>query len=305
MQKIGIIGLGFLGSALKRYFEKNRRGPARLSAPQAGGRHLSAQQAGAGEHRLFFYDSGKQIGSPEEVNRADIIFVCVNTPYSVRAKTMDASFLESALRIIRPGKIVVIRSTVIPGTMLRLQKKFPKLKLLLNPEFLREKNADNDFLHPPMQIIGYTKESRPYAKKILKLLPRTPHTAVMPVATAEFIKYFVNAFLAMKVIFANVFWEACKKQGADYNVLQKAVGTEPRVGTSHLDVWYEGFRGYSGTCFPKDTKSLIAIFNKLRVDSSFLEAMDRYNDKLLKKQKIQVRFGYPIKNKISNLKSQK
>lgn len=270
MQSMGIIGLGFLGGALRRFFEKHRRA-----------------------YRLFFYDSGKKIGSSEEVNRADIIFVCVNTPYSSRAKIMDASFLESALRLIKPGKIVVIRSTVIPGTVQQFQKKFSRLKILLNPEFLREKHADEDFLCPPMQIIGYTKESRPYAKKILALLPNASHKAVMPVATAEFIKYFVNGFLAFKVAFANAFWEACQKQGANYVALQKAVSAEPRIGASHLDVWYEGFRGYSGSCFPKDVKSLIAAFKKLGVDSSFLEAMDKYNDKLLKKQGVRVNLGYP------------
>lgn len=208
---------------------------------------------------------------------------------------MDASFVESALQTIQPGKIVIIRSTVIPGTMQRLQKKFPRLKLLLNPEFLREKRADEDFLHPPMQIIGYTKQSKPYAKKILTLLPRAPYAAVMPVATAEFIKYFINAFLAMKVVFANAFWEACGKSGANYRLLQKAISIEPRIGASHLNVWYDGFRGYSGSCFPKDTKSLIAIFNKLRIDSSFLEAMDIYNDRLLKKQGVKLNLGYPKK----------
>lgn len=267
---IGIIGLGFLGGALRRYFERNRR-----------------------RYRLFFYDK-KGIGSPEEVNRADVIFVCVNTPYSVGRKTMDASFLESALRVIRSGKIVVIRSTVIPGTMQRFQKKFPKLKLLLNPEFLREKRADEDFLRPPMQIIGYTKQSKPYAKKTLLLLPRAPHEAVMPAQTAEFVKYFVNAFLAMKVSFANAFWEACKKTGADYNAFKKAIAAEPRVGASHLDVWYEGFRGYSGSCFPKDAKSLMAVFKKLRVDAPFLEAMVGYNDRLLKKQNIKINLGHPL-----------
>ncbi len=265
---IGIIGLGFLGSALKRYFEQKRG------------------------YRLFFYDR-KGIGSPEEVNRANIIFVCVNTPYSITQKTMDTSFVESALQILNPGKIVVIRSTVVPGTMVRLQKRFPKLKLLLNPEFLREKYPDKDFLHPPMQIIGYTKQSKPYAKKILSFLPRAPYATIIPVETAEFIKYFVNAFLAMKVSFANIFWEACQKTGADYDLLQKALAFEPRIGKSHLDVWYEGFRGYSGTCFPKDTRSLIVVLKKLGVDSSFLSAMNTYNGRLLKKQKIKVNFGYP------------
>jgi UDPglucose 6-dehydrogenase len=269
---IGIIGLGFLGGALKRYFEQKKG------------------------YRLFFYDTGKQIGSPEEINRADIIFVCVNTPYSATRKQMDASFVESSLRSILPGKIVIIRSTVIPGTMARLQKHFPRLKLLLNPEFLREKFSNQDFLQPPMQIIGYTKQSKPHAKKILLLLPRSSHQTIMTAETAEFIKYFVNAFLAMKVSFANIFWEACQKTGADYRALQNAIAAEPRIGPSHLNIWYEGFRGYSGACLPKDAKSIIAVFKKLRIDPSFLKAMDKYNDRLLKKQKIKINLGYPRKS---------
>ncbi|MDO8600855.1 MAG: hypothetical protein Q7R73_04630 [bacterium] len=270
MDHIGIIGLGFLGGTLRRYFEKNRR-----------------------QYRLFFYDTGKHIGSPEEVNKADIIFVCVNTPYSKKEGSMDASFLESALKNIRGNKIVVVRSTVLPGTIARLQKRFPQLKILLNPEFLREKYPDEDFVRPPMQIVGYTKQSKPYAKQILSLLPKAPHMATMPAETAEFIKYFVNSFLAMKVTFVNAFWDACGKTGADYRILQNAVASEPRIGPSHLNVWYEGFRGYSGSCFPKDTKSLIGFFRARGIDYSFLAAMDTYNDRLLKKQKIKINFGYP------------
>ncbi|GAI10197.1 unnamed protein product [marine sediment metagenome] len=116
--RIGVCGVGMVGGALKNYFEKKGIKP-------------------------LLYDKGKNLGSIKEVNQADIIFICVPTPFD-KEKGFDLSFIEAACQNISGGKIVVIKSTVLPGTTEKLQKKYPQHKFLFNPEFLSEATADFD-----------------------------------------------------------------------------------------------------------------------------------------------------------------
>ena len=267
--KIGIIGLGFLGGSMDRYFTGKGVTP-------------------------FRYDK-KGIGSPEEVNKADIIFVCVNTPYSRKTGDIDLSYIDSALGIIKGEKAAVIRSTVPPGTTDMFQQKFPDLRLLFNPEFLRAKFAYEDFIKPPRQIAGFTEKSRKDADTLLQLLPEAPkeYTKILPAKSAEMIKYAANTILAVRVALANKFFDISKAVGADYDEIRNLVGADHRIGHWGFDVSYEGFRGYNGTCFPKDVRTLISRGNKAGVDMGWLEALDDENLELLAEQGIEPDYGYP------------
>ena len=107
---VGIMGTGMVGGALKGYFISVGVTP-------------------------FTYDKGKNEGSIEEVNKADVIFVCVPTPYDDAVGGFDLSYVGEALRAIQGEKIVVLKSTIVPGTTAALQKEYPHLKILYNPEF--------------------------------------------------------------------------------------------------------------------------------------------------------------------------
>jgi len=120
--KLGIIGVGMVGGASKNYFERKGIKP-------------------------FLYDKGKNLGSIEEVNQADVIFICVPTPFD-KEKGFNLSFIEGACRDILGKKIIVIKSTVLPGTTEKLQKKYSQHKFLFNPEFLTEITADQDMNYP-------------------------------------------------------------------------------------------------------------------------------------------------------------
>jgi len=254
--KIGVIGVGFVGGAVKKYFESRGIKP-------------------------LIYDKYKKFGSREEINKADVIFICVPTPF-VPKNGFDLSCVKSAVKILKSPKIVVIKSSVIPGTTENLQKKFPRHKIMFNPEFLKEVSAYEDFIHPDRQIIGATKKSRKFAKKVLGLLPKAPFQKIMPVKEAETVKYMANSFLALKVIFANQFYDLCKKLKLNYEDVRIAVGEDKRIGHSHLDISHGGYRGFGGTCFPKDTNAIIQLAEKLRVDFSLFKTMREINLKLLK-----------------------
>lgn len=259
-KKIGIIGIGIVGSALSKVI-----------------------------NNPIIYDKYKNIGSVEEVNQADIIFLCVPTPCKEEIG-FDASALEDAFSIIKGNRIVVIKSTVLPGTTERMQKIFPNHKVLFNPEFLREKTAEEDMKNPYEQIVGYTELSKDVAKEVLEILPKSQNEFIVRSGEAEMAKYFSNTFLATKVIFANQFYDLCQKLHLDYDLIKVMAKVSPRFGFSHFEIWSDGlteksYRGYAGACLPKDTKSLIKFGDKLGVNLKLLKVVEELNDKLLRKTK--------------------
>lgn len=257
--KIGIIGIGYVGGAVKNWFQKQR-------------------------YPLFLYDKYKKIGSIEEVNRADVVFICVPTPYHKKTGYDDSAVLES-LKNLSGSKIVVIKSTILPGSTEKFQKKFPQHKIIFNPEFLVAKTAKKDFLNPKRQIIGFTQKSKKVAKKILDILPKAPYQKIIPASEAEMAKYFGNAFLASKVIFANQIYDLCQKLKIDYDIVKEVASYDPRIGPSHLEIFHDGYRGYSGGCFPKDVKALLQLAKKQKINLEFLKTMDKINDGLISQQK--------------------
>lgn len=256
--KIGIIGIGTVGGALNHYFNSRDIKP-------------------------FLYDKYNGSGSTEEINKADIIFVCVPTPYDNK-NGFDLSAVEDALRIINGRKTVVIKSTVLPGTTEKLQKKYPQHKFLFNPEFLDEATANKDMQKPDVQIVGYTSKSKKIAKDILKILPRAPFGKIIPAKGAEMIKYFHNTHGAIEVIFANQIYDLCQKLKINYDVMPEFAVANKNIKTSrYFNVWHKGFRGYGGKCFPKDMRALIHFANQLGVDLKLHKVAEKINNQLLKK----------------------
>lgn len=249
-----------VGGAVEKYFLKEGIGP-------------------------LLYDKYKNRGSLEEVNRADIIFIAVPTPYNEATNDFDLSYVEAAFASITGAKTVVIKSTVLPGTTESLQRKFPQHKVLFNPEFLTEQTAEQDMAFPDRQIVGYTAESFNMAGTVLRLLPLAPFERVMPAREAEMVKYFGNTWFSTKVVFANQMYDLCQKLGIDYDVVRDAAAADKRIGPSHLNVWHKDYRGYGGACLPKDTRSLIALGEKLGAAQQLLKAVEAINNDLIKQKK--------------------
>lgn len=252
--KIGIVGMGYVGEAVKHWF-KNEKYP------------------------LYLYDKYKKIGSIEEVNQADMVFICVPTPYHKKGGYDDSAVLES-LKNLQGKKIVVIKSTILPGSTEKFQKKFPQHKILFNPEFLRAKFAIKDFLNPNRQIIGCTQKSKKIAKEILNILPKAPYKKIIFSKEAEMVKYFGNTFLATRVIFANQIYDLCQTLGIDYNTVKEVAGHDLRIGHSHFNILDDGYRGYGGGCLPKDIKAFLQLAKKKGIDLKLLKTIDKINEDL-------------------------
>ncbi len=254
--QIGLVGVGFVGGAVRKYFESKK-------------------------YKIYLYDKYKKLGSPEEVNEADVVFVATPTPFLAKGG-FDGSSVEAAIKLLKAPKIVVVKSSVVPGFTDSLQKKYPRHKILFNPEFLREVSAYEDFIHPDRQIIGVTARSTDAADIVMRLLPKAPYQAVMQAAEAEMVKYMANSFLALKVVFANEFFDICGSLNIDYRPVKEAVVKDGRIGNSHFDVFLDSYRGYGGSCFPKDVNAIIQLAASKKAKPDLLLAMRGINRGLLK-----------------------
>lgn len=249
--KIGIVGVGMVGGAVYAYY------------PDA-----------------VPYDIKHYPENKEKVNETDIIFIAVPTPFESGGVGFDLSYVKTALSNIHGEKIIILKSTVWPGTTTDLQKKYLQHKIIFNPEFLREASAKDDFIKPNRQIVGYTAQSKDIAEDVMSILPRAPYEKIVPATEAEMAKYFGNIFLASKVIFANQMYDLCQKVGIDYDIVSDIAAKDPRIGQSHLDVLHNNYRGYGGACFPKDTRALIQYADSKGVDMKMLKLMEDINSEL-------------------------
>ena len=252
---VGVIGLGAVGEAVRDYFQ------------------------GAG-WPLRVFDPHQDLGSLAEINEADLIFICLPTPYQPRTG-VDDSAIEAAVSRLDGSKIIVIKSTVLPGTTEAYQFRYPQHCFLVNPDFLRRAAGRGDVLRPDRQIIGYTAQSRHLAEWLLSLLPQAPYSRAMVAREAELAKYATNAFLALKVTFANELFDLCCALDIDYEAIREALAADLRIGPSHLDVFEGGYRGYSGASLPKDTKALLHLSGRLGVPLRLLLTADQVNASLL------------------------
>lgn len=242
---IGFVGQGFIGKSYADDME--RRG-----------------------HKVVRYAlEEKYRANRDKIAECDIVFIAVPTPTT--PKGFDYSIVESALKLVGRGSAAVIKSTVLPGTTAKLQKKFPHLFVMHSPEFLVLKQAAEDAARPLRNIIGTVKQTaaaRAKAKQVMKVLPRAPYELICPIAEAELIKYAGNFFLYLKVLFGNLMYEMSEATGADYELVRAAIAADPRIGPSHLQVFHDSGhkgarrgRGAGGVCFIKDVAALADFYD--------------------------------------------
>ena len=220
-----------------------------------------------------------------DLANADVHFICVGTPQVKGGNAADLTYVDSALeaiaKIVKPGGLVVGKSTVPVGTATRLRNRLlelnPKADLAWNPEFLREGFAVEDTLRPNRLVFGVVND---LAEKILKVVyasnlkENTPWVrADLP--TAELVKVAANSFLATKISFINAMAEICEAAGGDVTVLAKAIGYDPRIGSRFLQAGI----GFGGGCLPKDIRAFMARAEELGAKQAveFLKEIDAIN----------------------------
>ena len=263
-QKIGIVGQGFVGTAvregLKDYFDIETFDIAKDSTVES----LEALCA-----------------------FSDIVFVCLPTPMEKDGKC-HLGIVETVLSDINQinlASTIVVKSTIPPGTTSKWNEKYKNIDIVFNPEFLTEANSINDFKNQNRIIIGGPKKAASKVRRIfVKAFPKVK--IIKTDSTyAEMVKYITNCFLAMKVSFANEMYEICDYLKIDYDKVIEYAMHDERLGYSHWNVpGPDGDFGYGGHCFPKDVKALISVAMELESDvmPTMLQATDEKNNQVRK-----------------------
>jgi len=263
---IGIVGLGYVGSAIRHAYEVQE---------------LS--------DRLFTYDIDDSKNPScqslsELVSNADLIYVSVPTPMKSNGEC-DISIIERVVEEVCQSnirKIIVIKSTVVPGTTERLQASYPFHSIFFCPEFLTEANYLEDYLHQDIMLLGIPRNAHyVLGNAVLQeqlSVSEVKYSDIVDATTAEFYKYVANIFLATKVSFANEMENIAKEIGINWNDIAGIVENDKRLGKSHWKVpGPDGHRGFGGTCFPKDINALIAYAQSLNIQTPLLKAVWKRN----------------------------
>ena len=256
--KIGIVGIGVVGSACKFGFELLG-------------------------YDVFVHDI-KLDTKIENVLQTDVVFICVPTP-SNTDDSCDVSIVEEVVKDLNNkgyDGVVAIKSTVVPGTTERLIDE-TGLQICFVPEFLRERCAVTDFTeNHDVCIIGTNNEQTynlikschgSYPDKFVQLTP----------TEAEFCKYFNNVYNAMLIIFANSFYEVCNSMGVNYTNVKNAIIERNHINGNYLEC-NKNFRGFGGMCLPKDTAAMSRLAENTKVEffQNLLDENSKYRTTVFK-----------------------
>lgn len=222
----------------------------------------------------------KALGPGNSDVSADIVFICVPTP--THNLMQDDTALLSAIKRVKKG-LIVIRSTVLPGTTDMIQKAVDT-PVVYMPEFGDEDNMEECIMSPKILVIGVTDVSSAEdetMRKLLSVIPIPNKSTIVPAMSAEFSKYFFNLWSAMQVSFGNVMYDWATLsyphkdiQSANYifNEAVKAVQLHPLMIEHGWDIFHKGYRGFGGKCLPKDLDAVIGKF-----PHPILVEMSKYN----------------------------
>ncbi len=253
---IGIVGLGIVGQASKFGFEKLG-------------------------HTVLGHDI-KLNTNLFDVLSSEVTFISVPTPCHADG-SCDTSIVEAVvgeLASLHYEGLIAIRSTVTPGTTARLAKQH-KRQLCFVPEFLRERCAISDFVENNNLLAVGTQQRSQYIT-IKECFGHYPKSHVQLTTTeAELLKYYHNAFGALRVVFANEFYEICQQAGANYTKIKNALLQSAKLPDIYLDV-NDNIRGYSSICWHKDIPALCQLAKQLGLDLPLIFGIKPANDKFKK-----------------------
>lgn len=263
--KIGVIGKGFVGSAVTFGF-----------SPGTGADY---------EIRVFDKDPTKSTHSlSDTINNSDFVFISVPTP-SDKNGVINLKILDDCLKSItevieaKSSTIFLIRSTIVPGSSRAFQEKYDKLRLVFNPEFLTERSASFDFISQTRYVLGGSKKDTSAVAELYKnRFGRTISIVETDFESAELIKYMCNTYFAMKVSFLNEMKILSDKAGADWDDCIEGFIRDGRIGHSHMNVpGPDGKLGFGGSCFPKDIQAIIKFAESKSIDLNTLKGAWKTN----------------------------
>lgn len=246
--KVGIVGYGHVGQAMHKLFTQ-----------------------------AIIYDKYKKIGSIDEINTCDTVFICVPTP-SNNIGACDTSIVEEIISWCT-CHLLIIRSTVRVGFTREMSEKYRK-NIVFQPEYYGETVAHPfaNLIERQWLVFGGNQLSIDLAIQTYQFVINSNvriHQAESD--EVEMAKYMENAFLATKVIFCNEFYQMCQTFGINYHMVREIWTADPRIGTSHTFVYPHNL-GYGGSCLPKDISSIVHQANEMNCNTDLLKAVINKNN---------------------------
>jgi len=263
MYRIGIVGNGYVGGAIAHGF--------------------SPAATGTCDVKVYDILPERSMNTLEEtVNESDFVFVSVPTPMNKNG-SINLKFINEAFKQIddvnkNDNNVIILKSTVVPGTTEKLQTKFPNLNIVFNPEFLTEKSARLDFINQTRIVLGGNKIHTSQVAELFNERFKYCHIIQTDYKTSEMIKYFCNIFFSVKVSFANEMKLICDTIGADWEKALEGFVADGRIGDSHLNVpGPDGKMGFGGSCFPKDINAFMSFCKSVGVKTNTINGAWKTN----------------------------
>jgi UDPglucose 6-dehydrogenase len=252
-QNIGIIGLGFVGGAIKHSFEKH--------------------------FNILSFDIDKSRSTVLNIKllaeKCKFIFITLPTPMN-KDGSCDFTNIDNTLKEINNTiykNIIIIKSSIPPGTTKSFSEKYNNINIVFSPEFLTERNANQDFENQDRIILGGQSEITTQVKNIFREVFMLASFYEVDYNTAEMIKFTINCFLAAKVSIFNELYQICKKLDIDYDKMLSLSLLDERIGKSHTSVpGWDNHLGFGGSCFPANINIMIARAQELGIDAKVLKA---------------------------------
>lgn len=250
--KIGILGLGYVGSAVA-WTHRN--------------------------HKIIKRDPkfGAESASLDEIYSCDAVYVCVPTPM-LENGYCDDSYVKSALSDLKDyKKVIICKSTIPPSIYDDLKRK--QLNMIHAPEFLTAANATEDYENSDWVLIGGERYWAEQAASIIASSTiKAQHYHITSIKTASLFKYIANSFLASKVTFMNDMYHLSQVLGIDWKEIKEIAKNDSRLGNSHWDVpGPDGKFGFGGACFPKDVSAIIEHANDHGIKLELLDSVRKIN----------------------------
>ena len=245
---IGICGLGFVGEAIYTFM-------------------TNYQKSAANETNLvqdiLVYDKYKQINALDTLLRADILYLCIPTPYDAQLQSYNMDEIDNTLFLLAELKyagIILLKSTVLPNYCATMNNRYPDLRVVHNPEFLSARTAAEDFAQQKHIILGYTEQSQSVIKTVTDFYKTLFPYALLTINSANeaaMTKLACNSFYATKVQFFTELYLLCDRVGVDFNTVKGLMLQNKWIHPMHTMIpGPDGQVSFGGACLPKDISAL-------------------------------------------------
>ena len=263
--KVGIIGVGVLGSAISEFFK------SRVAS-------------------VACYDKYKNIGSVDDVSSCEVVFLCLPTEFDQHRGTYDTTEIDAiceSLNLLKFRGLIILKSTVVPYTSRNLASKYPSLHIIHNPEFLSERTALKDFANQSHIVLGIMESTPQHlidsTLAFFKYYFANAEISVCMSYESESMKLFCNSAYAVKIHFMTELKILCDSMNMNYSRISQLMVRNGWINPNHMQIpGHDGLLSYGGRCLPKDSRALLELMREMRTPSSLLEATIKENEAIRK-----------------------